>query len=198
MKKCNSTTCRQTNPQSFNNFTGNSKFKDKLEPKCKSCKKDYYLTNKEKIAKKGIIYREKNKEAHLERAKSYYRENKKKVHERTKKRYKEDIIYRLSHRLRSRLRNVLRTKGFRKNYKALEIIGCSLEQLKLHIEAQFKPGMTWENYGHNTWHIDHIDPIGLAKNPEEVKKLSHYTNLQPLWAEENLKKSKKKLTKAEE
>ena len=63
--------------------------------------------------------------------------------------------------------------------------------LKKHIESQFKDGMSWENHKHDGWHIDHIIPLSSAKNEENVYKLCHYTNLQPLWATENYKKGKK-------
>jgi hypothetical protein len=60
----------------------------------------------------------------------------------------------------------------------------------LYLEKQFAPGMTWENYGIDGWHIDHIIPLSSAKGDlDQLKKLCHYTNLQPLWAEDNLKKS---------
>lgn len=75
------------------------------------------------------------------------------------------------------------------------IIGCSWDEFKAHIESRFYPNpvtgemMTWENYGKNGWEIDHIKPLCSAKNLDELIKLSHYTNLQPLWAIDNVKKS---------
>ena len=71
------------------------------------------------------------------------------------------------------------------------IIGISFDELKIYLESKFIEGMTWSNYGFNGWHIDHIIPLSSAENEEEIYKLCHYTNLQPLWAEENLKKGKK-------
>jgi hypothetical protein len=76
-----------------------------------------------------------------------------------------------------------------KKNKTFEIVGCTPEFLKEHLEKQFVDGMTWEN--RNKWHIDHKLPLSSAKTEEELYKLCHYTNLQPLWAEENLKKSNK-------
>ena len=61
-----------------------------------------------------------------------------------------------------------------------------MEELKIHLEKQFKPGMSWDN--RKEWHIDHIVPLASAKDEETMNKLCHYTNLQPLWAEENLSK----------
>jgi len=71
------------------------------------------------------------------------------------------------------------------------MLGCTPQELILHIEKQFKPGMNWNNWSVHGWHLDHIVPLDSGKNQEEVEKLCHYTNLQPLWAEENLKKSNK-------
>jgi len=90
--------------------------------------------------------------------------------------------------IRSRIYNVL--KRHSKLYSIFLLLGCSLKTLKQHLENQFKPGMTWENHG--KWHIDHIRPCAsfdLSK-PEEQKKCFHYTNLRPLWAEENLRRKK--------
>ena len=77
------------------------------------------------------------------------------------------------------------------NNKTFEIVGCTPQELKDHLEKHFKEGMTWENYGLYGWHIDHIIPLASAETEEELLKLFHYTNLQPLWAEENLLKSNK-------
>ena len=68
------------------------------------------------------------------------------------------------------------------------MVGCSPQSLREHIESKFAGGMSWDNYGVNGWHLDHIIPLASAKNKEEIIKLNHYTNLQPLWAIENLKK----------
>ena len=85
-----------------------------------------------------------------------------------------------------------------KNGKSLELIGCSVQQLKEHLQNQFKDGMTWQNHSEKGWHIDHIIPCSafdLSKE-EEQKKCFHYMNLQPLWAWENLQKSDKILFEA--
>ena len=90
--------------------------------------------------------------------------------------------------VRSRIYNYV-NKNNNKTYKTVDIVGCSPEFVKEHLEKQFIEGMTWENQG--KWHIDHIIPLSSAKTEEEVYKLCHYTNLQPLWAEDNLKKGSK-------
>ena len=81
-----------------------------------------------------------------------------------------------------------RTK-FKKGYRTREIIGCEYEQLIEHMESQFTDGMSWDNKGE--WHIDHIIPISSAVTEEDVIRLNHYTNLQPLWAKDNLFKGSK-------
>ena len=85
---------------------------------------------------------------------------------------------RLANSLRKHLHRVIRTK------KTSEEVGCTWEQLKEHIETQFREGMFWDNWGRYGWHLDHIKPISKGGT-------NHFTNLQPLWAEENLKKSNK-------
>jgi len=109
---------------------------------------------------------------------------------RTKKRL-EDPGYKAISNLRSGLNKLFRRKpSMNKNLSTLKLIGCSREELKIHLEKQFKPGMNWENYNYNGWHIDHIIPLSTAKSFEEIveKKLMHYTNLQPLWRLDNQKK----------
>jgi hypothetical protein len=90
--------------------------------------------------------------------------------------------------------NFLKYKNVTKKNKTSEIVGCSLETLKLHIENQFTDGMSWELMGKHI-HIDHIIPLSSAKTEQEILKLCHYTNLQPLWAKDNLKKHNKIIEK---
>jgi hypothetical protein len=91
--------------------------------------------------------------------------------------------------VRSRISTYLKNSNYMKKNKTFEIVGCSPEFLKEHLEKQFVDGMSWENRAE--WHIDHIIPLSSAKTEEDALKLCHYTNLQPLWAEDNLRKSNK-------
>jgi hypothetical protein len=91
--------------------------------------------------------------------------------------------------MRGRLNHFLTKNNLTKTNKTFEIVGCSPQFLKEYLEKQFIDGMTWEN--RSEWHIDHIIPLSSAKTEDELYRLCHYTNLQPLWAEENLKKSNK-------
>ena len=98
-----------------------------------------------------------------------------------------DSIYRLIACLRGRVASALRAGGYSKKSSTLDIVGCTLEELKAHLEKQFWSGMTWENAGE--WHVDHIIPLASAKTEGEVLKLCHFSNLQPLWADDNLSKN---------
>ena len=107
------------------------------------------------------------------------------------KKYRDGSNYKLTQCLRARARDAIR--GRNKSDFTLNLLGCSVEQLKSHLESQFKPGMNWDNHGKYGWHIDHIIPCAAfdLSKPEEQRKCLHYSNLQPLWAEENRAKSDK-------
>ncbi len=98
-----------------------------------------------------------------------------------------DINYKIGHNLRSRLNQAI--KG--RNNSLTKDLDCSIPNLKLYLESKWQQGMTWGNYGIDGWHIDHIKPLSKfdLRNPEELKKACHYTNLQPLWAKDNLSKN---------
>lgn len=83
----------------------------------------------------------------------------------------------------------LREKGFIKESKTAKTLGCSWKQFTKHIESQFADGMSWDN--RSEWHLDHVVPLSCATTIEGLEKLSHYTNIRPLWAAENLRKSDK-------
>jgi hypothetical protein len=164
-------------------------------------RKKYHLINKDKINKKVKEYYLNNKEKVKKYQKEYKNKNWEKIKEKrrpldlayVKQRYKNDPAYRILINSRQRLGKFLRKKKINKNNTTLELIGCTPQELKIHIEKQFLPGMTWRNYRWNVWHIDHKKPISLAKNMNDLirLKLIHYTNLQPMWAKDNIKKSNK-------
>lgn len=155
----------------------------------KKCK--LYVENesrKKKRAKNPQIFREKDK-------KHYYNNL---VHTR-KTRNKNSFIrrqnnpsVRIADNLRTRLRNTIKYKA-EKHTSVINLIGCTVDELIQHLESLFTKGMTWEKYGLYGWHIDHIKPC-IAFNLEtieEQQKCFHYSNLQPLWAEDNLSKGGK-------
>jgi len=108
-------------------------------------------------------------------------------------RYKIDEWYKIKQCLRSRIIQALSKQGTYKKCRTMDIVGCSKEYLKQHLESQFQDGMSWDNYGLYGWHIDHIRPCASfdLTDPEQQKECFHYSNLQPLWAEDNLKKGAK-------
>ena len=108
-----------------------------------------------------------------------------------KQRRQKDPLYRFFQSIRSQAVRVVKQVGLgKKPTNTFKWVGCTPEQLKAHIESLFLEGMTWDNYGKYGWHVDHIRPVSSFK-PEEWEQINHYTNLQPLWAEDNISKSNK-------
>lgn len=102
---------------------------------------------------------------------------------------KNDPFFLIKDRARGLIYDSLRRYGYKKGSRTEKIIGISFLEFKSYIESKFLEGMCWEKRGE--WHIDHIVPLSTAKNEDDVIKLCHYTNLQPLWAKDNLKKGSK-------
>jgi hypothetical protein len=101
-----------------------------------------------------------------------------------------DPLYKLRRNIRSLIGGAIKNRKFSKNSKTADILGCSYDEFKIHIEKQFVINMSWDNYGQ--WEFDHVIPISWANSEEEITKLNHYTNFQPLWRTDNLLKSNKK------
>ncbi len=144
---------------------------------CKSCNKDFISTRKDKVFCSrycGDYYSRSSRRYELN---AYF-----------KALYHNDISRRLSTNIRSRLNKAL--KGAYKVDSVIGSLGCSPEELKKHLESQFLPDMSWGNYSLKGWHIDHIKPLASfdLTNQVEFREACHYTNLQPLWAEDNLSK----------
>jgi len=99
----------------------------------------------------------------------------------------------LRYNISSLILRSFKRNGYTKKSQSNKILGCSFEEFKQHLERQFTKGMTWENQGQ--WHLDHIYPMSLAKDEEEIIRLNHYTNFQPLWAIDNIKKGNKIINK---
>jgi hypothetical protein len=176
--------------QSISNKKSYQKNKEKRSAKQRA----YYYKNREKRKAQKIEYLRKNKEAIAVSRKLYYDKNKSRIIkrqvERAKQRKIEDPAFRLSVNLRSRLREAMSRGVGKKVDGSLVLTGCSWEELRIHIESQFSDGMSWDNYGVHGWHVDHIKPCAsfdLTLDSEQ-RECFHYTNLQPLWAEDNWKK----------
>jgi hypothetical protein len=103
---------------------------------------------------------------------------------------KTDPLYVLKKRYRSRTRKLFREKNIIKVTSSMQHLGCTAEEFKVYFESLFTEGMSWELFYEGKIHIDHITAISTAQTEEDLVKLSHYTNLQPLWAIDNLKKGK--------
>ena len=185
-----------------------------LKGSCKDChntrERTYRAKNIKKIREKEAKYRKSRRKEENERinkwrsenpdrvseisSKSYYKNHERNVEVRKvyrKNRLKNDIEFRIRDSLRKRLSTAIR--NCQKSGSAVRDLGCSIEELKKHLESQFQSGMSWENWTTDGWHIDHITPLASfdLSDPEQLKKACHYTNLQPLWAEDNLVKSNK-------
>jgi hypothetical protein len=161
---------------------------------CKLCRKNYIkswnLINSDLKKKYDETYQKNNFEKEKIRRKKYFSENKEKIAKYWRDRKKNDPLLRLSFNMRSRLKIFLKLNKISKKNLSFNIIGCSPQFLKDYLEQKFTEGMSWDKIGKDI-HIDHIIPLSSAKTEEDVYRLCHYTNLQPLWAYDNLSKSDK-------
>lgn len=136
------------------------------------------------------VWRNNNREAYREKQRKWIQDNPEQHHinqyEYKKNQLKVDPLAKLRKNLRVRLYTALTRNQWVKKGKLKDYLGCSIEDLKKHLESKFWPNMTWDNYG--DWHIDHIVPLASAIDEQGILKLCHYTNLQPLWAKDNLSK----------
>ncbi len=197
-------------------YEKNKKYRLSNKEKVNELARKYYSTHKENIRASTLRWEKKNPEArknidkrfrennpekrvktwkksNLKRRdvlKEYRAKNKDKIKEYFRNRLKNDIQYRLSSTLRSRMWGAL--KRNKKSGSAIRDLGCTLLELKKHIELKFTDGMNWGNWSRDGWHIDHIIPLCNfdLTDREQYLKACHYTNLQPLWAIDNLTKKK--------
>ena len=153
-------------------------------------KKDYYQKNKEEIKRKSKKWRENNKE----RSKEYHTEYRKNNIERIRKRDSEYLrnkrevnpLFKLSSNIRTYMRSSITKGGYTKKSKTFEILGCSYEEFREHIESHWEDWMNWDNYGlyngeeNYGWDLDHIVPLSSALCEEDIIRLNHHSNIQPL------------------
>lgn len=157
------------------------------------CKHFYRLTqirkwkiiNKEKVKEDFQKWTVNNRDKRNASYKKWREANKNYINVMRREYITNNINEKLAHNLRSRLYDSIKGK---KIGSAVKDLGCSIEELKKYLESQFQLGMTWDNYG--KWHIDHIEPLSKfnLSDKEQFMKANHYTNLQPLWAKDNLRK----------
>lgn len=162
--------------------------------KAAASKRAWQKNNPEKVRIRNKKWRVQNPEKSRQSTRNYRLRNPKKVQQSIsawkKRQYREDLEYRLSSLLRVRVWKAL--NGIVKSARTLELLGCTLPELRAHLEKQFRPGMTWENYG-PVWHVDHTKPCAKfdLSDSNQQRACFHFSNLQPLFAKENLRKGAK-------
>ena len=153
---------------------------------CKPClkvllneKRDQYFKDHPEIKNSSDFWKEIDKIQLYERRK------------RKKERRTTDYNYGIGDKLRSIVRNTIKNKTSKNQDSISELIGCNIQELKLHIQGKFTDGMNWDNYGLGGWHVHHEIPCAVfdLKDPEEQKRCFHFSNLQPMWAKENFNKN---------
>ena len=170
----------------------------RIDSKTKECNKCKKSKDKEHFYKQWQNidgYRMMCKQCELEnkRKRNQNPERKKKNSKYMMEYIKKNIQAKIAQNVRIRIGSFLKKRGIHYSESLSKLVGCSREELISHIESTFKPGMTWENYGMHGWHVDHIKPLAKfnLNTEKEREKACHYTNLQALWAEENIAKKDK-------
>lgn len=189
------TNCKYS--KSINEFDKNICSSTGYQLVCKQCRKIYRSLNSKKILEDGKKWRENNKKYKAEKDKEYRINNKEKINS-TKRDYEKNkretnSLFKLSSNIRRTMLLCFKNKNFGKNSSTLNILGCTFEEFKQHIESQFLNWMSWENYGdacetldyNCSWDLDHIIPISSAKTEDEVYMLNHWSNFQPLCSKIN-------------
>jgi len=157
-------------------------------------KKDLSLETKEERERRlekhrayNAVYRDSHRKELNERKKT--QDFKDKNNEYVRAKTKTDSLFRFKERIRGSVKGAFDRTFLVKGKRTFQILGAEIDVARKHIENLFSEGMTWDNMGE--WHIDHKIPLAAANNEDEVIKLCHYTNLQPLWAKDNLSKGDK-------
>ena len=154
----------------------------------KSSNKERYYNDKEPYLKRSKEQKIRLGDEYKQYQKEYKLRNRKRLSQQYLEKLKTDPVFKLKHTLRNQFRKLI--KGFHKQNSVLTYVGCDVESLKTWLSDQFREGMTWENHG-SVWHVDHIIPCSVFdfSDEDELSKCWNYTNLRPLFAEENLSKS---------
>lgn len=198
-------------------YRDNREISDEEKVKLKEYQEKYRIENKDIINEKIKKYRIENRDIINEKLKEYYINNKDKFKEQLKQYYinnkekirlknrnyiknriKTDIVFKIKENIRTSIGNSFRNNGYTKRSRSYEILGCSFEEFKLHIESKFDIWMTWGNHGQYNgelnygWDLDHIIPISSAITEEDIIKLNHFTNFQTLcsYINRNIKRDK--------
>lgn len=152
--------------------------------------KEYADNNKSKIREYRVSYEKENKDKIKNKNREYYLKNKKEINKKSqiirKRRLKNDPLFKLKCSIHNSIHRGFRRSRFNKNSKTIEILGCTYKEFRERLELKFEPWMTWDNYGKYNgeneygWDLDHIIPVSSATTEDELIKLNHYINFQPL------------------
>lgn len=200
MKCC--TKCKvEKDIQSFQKFKKNTKCgsKEYYKSQCKECmksqRKEYFSNYKkeksEKIKERISDYYKNNPEKKKISQKRWRDKNPSYYREYQQNRLNNDLIFNISRSIRNRISKAISRQKFRKNSKTSDILGCNFLDFKIYIESKFEYWMSWENRGlyngefNHGWDLDHIIPISTAKSEQDIIRLNHYTNFQPLCSKVN-------------
>lgn len=205
--KARSTKCYKENPEHYKAYQRAYRKANKDNPKYITKKKALNKTRydrlkddpefKQKSNSLALASYEKNKNDLEYKARvkthsdAYYRRHKNQPEFKQKRRERnKKFYYTPKGKIRSVVTNVFKRIKQNKTANTFELLGCTCEEAKAHIESLWQPGMTWENHGLHGWHIDHIRPVSSFKE-DELHLINHISNLQPLWAKDNLLKRDK-------
>jgi len=182
----------------FCEFINSKRTKDGKTSICKKCNSErgkiYNLNNSQKHKERSKRWSENNPDKVKDKSKRWAENNPEKIKKKRRvyesKRKQNDPVFKIKSNYSSLLSRSFKIKGVKKPGKTIELLGCSIEFFIIHLTKQFTDGMSLDNYG--KWHIDHIIPFASAGNDlNKLKELCHYTNLQPLWAIDNIIKRDK-------
>jgi len=168
----------------------------KLRSRCRFQLISYNKKSVEEKHKYNQVYYSNNKDSILNKIKISYQENKLEISANRLKRRNENPLLRVKDSYSSSAKRAFAQNGYDKNTKSAALLGCSFEELKVHLELKFDQSMSWDNYG-IMWEIDHVCPIHQAKTYDEVIMLCNYINLRPLSVTLNRRKHKRKTYEAE-
>jgi hypothetical protein len=166
---------------------GSKKYKSENKDKIKEYNRKWNFENKNYYQEYRKIWEVKNYDKVLKKRQNFNKNNPNYYNNYNKERKKIDVLFKLKVDMRNSVNRYLKYRS----QKTFDIVGCSPQFLKEYLQNQFTKEMSWDNHGLFGWHIDHIIPLSSANTEEEMYELCHYTNLQPLWAGDNLKKSSK-------
>jgi hypothetical protein len=168
-----------------------------LSTDCKECRFKYQKEQRLRDPEKYNEIQRRSAQKHMKKRKKYRKlyakTHRDSINANVRRKRKENPMYRVAENLRRAVGGCIERNSFRKSSKLNEYLGCNSQEFKVYLESLFQPGMAWDNYGfgNDKWNIDHRVPLASAKTVEDLYRLSHYSNLQPMWQPENFAKGDK-------